>query len=184
MVLLEVRARLIALHGFAVGNQRVMQLVIDGMKLEPADPTMLQARDAILAASAASGGGPLEEKAIWEGFASRGMGFGATVSAANSNPITVGESFDTPNLQLGNVAVVVESCPSAGHADPGESIELAVELTNPLSATATGVTAEIVGGGNANYGDIAGFGSATQNLSYTVRRSNCADDSAHNQHQQ
>ena len=168
MVLLEVRARLIALHGFAVGNQRAMQLAIDGMKLEPADPTMLQARDAILAASAASGGGPLEEKAIWEGFASRGMGFGATVSAANSNPITVGESFDTPNLQIGDVNIVVESCPSAGHADPGESIELAVELTNPLSATATGVTAEIVGGGSASYGDIAGLGSATRNLSYTV----------------
>ncbi len=69
VTLMEVRARLIALHGFAVGNQRVMQLVIDGMKLNPADPTILQARDSILAASAASGGGPLEEKAIWEGFA-------------------------------------------------------------------------------------------------------------------
>ena len=168
MTLLEVRARLIALHGFAVGNQRVMQLVIDGMKLEPADPTILQARDAILAASAASSGGPLEEKAIWEGFAARGMGFGATVSAANSAPITVGESFDTPNLTLGNVAIVEESCPSALHADPGETIALAVQLNNPLSATATGVTAEIVGGGSASYGDIAGLGSATQNLSYTV----------------
>ncbi|HYP53360.1 MAG TPA: M36 family metallopeptidase, partial [Pyrinomonadaceae bacterium] len=58
VTLMEVRARLIALHGFAVGNQRVLQLVTDGMKLNPADPTILNARDSILAASAASGGTP------------------------------------------------------------------------------------------------------------------------------
>src|SRR5688572_20780204 len=146
------------------------------MKLDPADPTILNSRDSILAASAASGGGPAEEKAIWEGFASRGMGFGATVSAANSSPITVTESFDIPNLQLGTVAVENDSCDLGGYADPGESIELAVQLTNPLGANATGVTAEIVGGGSASYPDIPGGGNATQNLSYTVpATADCGD---------
>jgi subtilisin-like proprotein convertase family protein len=168
VTLMEVRARLIALHGFAVGNQRVLQLVTDGMKLNPSDPTILNARDSILAASAASGGTPAEEKAIWEGFAARGMGFGATVSAANSAPITVTESFDTPNLQLGTVQIDADSCDSGGFADPGEAIELAVQLTNPLGAPALGATAEIVGGGSASYGDIPGGGSATQNLSFNV----------------
>ena len=168
MTLLEVRARLIALHGFAVGNQRMLQLVTDGMKLNPADPTILQSRDSIIAASAASGGSAAEEKAIWEGFAARGMGFGATVSAASSAPITVSESFETPNLQLGTIAIQNDSCDAGGFADPGESIELAIQLTNPLGTTATGVTAEIVGGGSASYPDIAGGGNATQNLSYSV----------------
>ncbi|HEY9281902.1 MAG TPA: M36 family metallopeptidase [Pyrinomonadaceae bacterium] len=167
--LLEVRARLIALHGFAVGNQRALQLVTDGMKLEPADPTLLQARDAILAASAASGGGAAEERAIWEGFAARGMGFGATVSAASSAPITVTESFDTPNLLLGAVAVENDACDVSGFADPGEAIELAVQITNPLAGTdAENVTAEIVGGGSAGYGTIPGGGNVTRNLTYTV----------------
>ncbi|MFN2415584.1 MAG: M36 family metallopeptidase, partial [Pyrinomonadaceae bacterium] len=61
MTLLEVRAKLIALHGFAAGNQRMLQITTDGMKLDPADPTILQARDSIIAAAAASGGTPAEE---------------------------------------------------------------------------------------------------------------------------
>jgi extracellular elastinolytic metalloproteinase len=169
MTLLEVRARLITRMGFAAGNQRMLQLVTDGMKLNPINPTILDSRNSILTASAASGGGALEEADIWAGFASRGMGFGATVSGATITPITVTESFDTPNLQLGTVTIAADSCDSAGFADPGESIELAVQLVNPLAGTdALGATAEIVGGGSASYGDIPGGGSATRNLSYTV----------------
>jgi subtilisin-like proprotein convertase family protein len=169
MALLEVRARIIARTGFAAGNQRMLQLVTDAMKLDPANPTLLDGRNSILAASAASGGGAAEENDIWAGFATRGMGFGATVTPAATTPITVTESFDTPNLTLGTVTVADEDCPdNNGYADPGETVELAVQINNPLATAANGATASIVGGGSASYGTIAGNGSATQDIVYTV----------------
>ena len=36
----EVRARIIDRHGSAAGNQRMLQLVTDGMKLDPVNPTL------------------------------------------------------------------------------------------------------------------------------------------------
>src|SRR5262249_56402640 len=53
MALFEVRARLIHRLGWAVGNQRALQLVTDAMKLDPVNPTPTQARDSILLADAA-----------------------------------------------------------------------------------------------------------------------------------
>lgn len=175
MALLEVRARLINRMGFAAGNQRMLQLVTDGMKLDPSNPTLLDGRNSILAASTASGGGAAEEADIWAGFAARGMGFGATVTPAATTPITVTESFNTPNLLLGTVSIAAEDCQDAnGAADPGETVQLAVQLTNPLGTPATGVTATITnpGGGPAvGYGTIGANGNATQNISYTVPNS-------------
>jgi subtilisin-like proprotein convertase family protein len=177
MALLEVRARLINRLGFATGNQRMLQLVTDAMKLDPANPTLLDGRNSLLAASAATGGGAIEEADIWAGFATRGMGYGASVTPAATTPITVTESFDVPNLLLGTVDVVNDACDLSGYADPGEAIELAVQLTNPLSGTdALGTTASIVGGGSASYGDISGGTSATRNISYTVpATADCGD---------
>ena len=51
MALLEVRARFINRLGFANGNQRILQFVTDGMKLDPINPTLLQGRDSIIAAA-------------------------------------------------------------------------------------------------------------------------------------
>ena len=46
------RARFITRLGFAEGNRRILQLVIDGMKGDRVNPTFLDARDSILAAAA------------------------------------------------------------------------------------------------------------------------------------
>ena len=91
----EARANLIAKHGFATGNQLVLQLVTDGMKLSPANPTFLQARDAILMADLVKTGGANETQ-LWAAFAKRGMGVHAT-SPASSTAIGVVESFDVPD---------------------------------------------------------------------------------------
>ena len=40
--------------GFATGNVRQLQFVTDGMKMGPINPTMVQERDAIIAAALAS----------------------------------------------------------------------------------------------------------------------------------
>ena len=57
MMLLEMRARMIARLGWAVGNQRALQIVTDAMKLDVSSPTILQARDTIIAADNAGFGG-------------------------------------------------------------------------------------------------------------------------------
>ena len=58
------------------GNNLAMQLVMDGMKLQPSNPTFLDARDAILAADQGANGGANQDT-IWRVFARRGMGFTA-----------------------------------------------------------------------------------------------------------
>ena len=164
MALLEVRARIITRLGFATGNQRTLQIVTDGMKLDPLNPNLLQGRNSILAADCAGFGGA-DELDIWSGFATRGMGFSARVNAGSS----VTEAFDVPNLTIGNVTVTDDSCDNAGAADPGETVTLNIPLTNPFcGTTATGVSAAIVGFGTASYGDIAPGATATQGITFTV----------------
>ena len=54
-----------------------MQLVIDGMKLQPCSPGFVDGRDAILAADELLTGGD-NQCEIWAGFAKRGLGTGAS----------------------------------------------------------------------------------------------------------
>ena len=59
------------------GNNRALQLVMDGMKFQPCRPGMQDGRNAILAADVALTGGA-NQCEIWRGFAKRGMGFSAS----------------------------------------------------------------------------------------------------------
>ncbi|KAJ3108181.1 hypothetical protein HDU97_002093 [Phlyctochytrium planicorne] len=59
------------------GNIRFMQDFVDGLKLQPCNPTFLKARDAILQATKQNTNGKFT-CAVWKGFAKRGLGFGAT----------------------------------------------------------------------------------------------------------
>jgi len=163
--LLEMRARLITRLGFAVGNQRALQLVTDGMKLDPISPNMLQGRNSILLADCAGFGGQ-DELDIWAGFAARGMGFSAKYNSATS----VTEAFDLPNISLGAVTISNDSCaPPDGFPDPGESLTLTIPLSNPFCATlATEVTISVNGGAPVSYGDIPAGGTASQDIPFTV----------------
>jgi hypothetical protein len=76
------------------GNNLALQLLMDGMKLQPCSPGMVDGRDAILAADQALTGGA-NQCAIWEGFAKRGLGFSA--DQGSSFDRTDGtEAFDLP----------------------------------------------------------------------------------------
>jgi len=84
----EVRANLINKFGWTTGNQLVLQIVTDGMKLSPANPTFLQARDAIIQADFVANAGANRNE-IWAGFAKRGMGAACPMDAvrlASLNP--------------------------------------------------------------------------------------------------
>ncbi len=161
MMLLEVRAKLIARLGFAVGNERALQLVTDGLKLSPLSPTMVQARDAILAAAAA-GGDSGDATDIWSGFAIRGMGFGASTNGTN-----VVESFAVPGVNQAQALVVGDSqCNNNGVAEPGEVIDLQVPLTNSAAVTALNTILSVNAAANRNYGDIVA--STTVSRTHTV----------------
>jgi hypothetical protein len=95
IALWEVRANLITKHGWTNGNKLMLQLVTDGMKLSPANPTFLQARDAIILADHINNNGT-NYLDLWAGFAKRGMGASAT-SPASSTTAGVQEAFDLPD---------------------------------------------------------------------------------------
>ena len=105
VTLWEARARFCHKYGNAAGNQMMLQLVIDGMKLSPANPLFLQARDAILQADRVDNGGANQDL-LWASFAKRGMGYFAS-SPANSTTTGVGESFVTPSDTNAPVLAVI-----------------------------------------------------------------------------
>ncbi|MBM3735282.1 MAG: hypothetical protein FJW39_05785 [Acidobacteria bacterium] len=90
----DIRANLIRQFGEREGRRRVRLLVIDGMKLSPPAPSMVDMRDAILLADRVGFRGESQEQ-IWAGFAKRGLGVLAqSFSAASTH---VSPSFDTPS---------------------------------------------------------------------------------------
>lgn len=64
------------------GNNICIQLVIDGMKLQPCSPGFLDGRNAILKADSINNGAA-NSCLIWEVFARRGMGFFAKQGSSN-----------------------------------------------------------------------------------------------------
>jgi hypothetical protein len=94
------RANLIRKYGYATGNQTILQLVVDGMKLSPANPTFLDARDAILMADLVDNSG-VNQCLLWDAFAKMGMGKSATTTGdSDRNPV---EAFDTPSTCTPNI---------------------------------------------------------------------------------
>jgi len=74
------------------GNTLALQLVTDGMKLQPCTPTFVSSRDAILKAEKALTNGK-HRCAIWKAFALRGVGEKAVGGDAQGN---VKEDFTVP----------------------------------------------------------------------------------------
>ena len=70
VTLWDLRASLVAKHGAAAGNELILRLVTDGMKLAPANPNFVQARDAILQAELVYSGGANRNE-LWAAFAKR-----------------------------------------------------------------------------------------------------------------
>lgn len=91
-MLWEVYAALVSEHGFnhdiydgwrSGGNNLAVQLVIDGMKMQPCEPGFVDARDAIFDADEALTGGR-NRCLLWRAFAKRGLGTKAEQGASTS----------------------------------------------------------------------------------------------------
>ncbi|KAJ2386399.1 hypothetical protein GGI05_004396 [Coemansia sp. RSA 2603] len=100
-IIYEVLWALVDKNGFAPdlfardltkGNTLMLQLLLDGMKLQPCSPSFIDARDAILQAEQNLTGGK-NQCAIWRAFAKRGMG----PSASGSDDDTHTEDYLVPD---------------------------------------------------------------------------------------
>ncbi|HYP01864.1 MAG TPA: M36 family metallopeptidase [Pyrinomonadaceae bacterium] len=161
----EVRGKLIEKYGLLGGNNRMLQLVTDGMKLDPAEPTQVSGRDSIIAANCAGFAGA-DELVLWEGFRIRGLGFRASTTTEATRVV---ESFEGPNLRLGTVNAAEQSGDGDTVIEPGETVRLTLPLTNILCANnATGVTATVTGGTTANYDTVPAGTTEAQTVDYTV----------------
>ncbi|KAJ2356959.1 hypothetical protein GGF43_001751, partial [Coemansia sp. RSA 2618] len=100
-ILYEVMWALIEKNGFAddifahdltKGNSIMLQILLDGMKLQPCTPTFIDARDAIIQAEDNLTGGK-NKCEIWTAFAKRGLG--AKASGKDGGPHT--EDYSVPS---------------------------------------------------------------------------------------
>jgi Zn-dependent metalloprotease len=97
------------------GNNKAIQLVIDGLKLQPCSPGFVDARNAIIKADSIRYGGANRDL-IWNTFARRGLGYTATQGSTNSVADGVAK-FDLPPGVVGisdaeNLARFIELSPN------------------------------------------------------------------------
>ncbi|AZA85051.1 T9SS C-terminal target domain-containing protein [Chryseobacterium lactis] len=77
------------------GSARVLQLVVNALKLQPCYPNFVKGRDAILAAEQARTGG-VDKCMIWKTFAKRGLGVNASSGGLNGR--WLGSDQPAPDL--------------------------------------------------------------------------------------
>lgn len=128
-------------YTFEQAQVRMKRYFVASLKLTPPDPTILEARDALLAAALASDEG--DYRLFWEAFARRGAGVGAEGppkdSATNQG---VKESYDiTSDVQISDATLKddVISCDHDGILDSGEvgTISFSVRNSGPNPLTET-----------------------------------------------
>jgi hypothetical protein len=89
------------------GNNKVMQLVLDGLKLQPCGSGFVDSRNALLFADVALTGGD-NQCLIWQVFARRGLGASAVQGTSASNTDGV-EAYDIPLASI-NTTVTKNTC--------------------------------------------------------------------------
>ena len=111
------------------GNNIALQLVLQGMKLQPCQPGFLDARNAILAADSLLYQGQYQNT-IWAAFARRGMGYGAQQGSSGSATDQTA-AYDTPppvSLVKGPALVA------------GNTFDMAIQVKSELTTPTTPYT--------------------------------------------
>ncbi|ORX83846.1 extracellular metallo proteinase 3 [Anaeromyces robustus] len=78
------------------GNVLAIQIVIDALKIQPCNPTFLEARDAIVLAQKQRFNKKDLHCFIWKGFAKRGMGVNAKPPSQEGDQIVYTNDFEIP----------------------------------------------------------------------------------------
>jgi len=167
-MLWEMTWELVAVHGWdndyytgTGGNNIAMQLVTEGLKLQPCSPGFIDGRDAILAADDALNGGA-NKCLIWNAFAKRGLGFSASQGSTGSRSDGT-ESFDMPpscNLGIDKTSDVAEIAPggiitytlTATNSTDGTINNIVI--TDPIPDNATYVAGSASNGGTESGGIV------------------------------
>ena len=128
---------------FAQAQQRMKDDLVLAYKMTPNAPTLLEARNALLAAAYSHD--PKDFQLFWTAFAKRGAGAGAIApDRFDPNNATVVESFVTGGelALVGNsLSVSVYDCDHDAYLDNGEVGHVTVTLENVGSSTLTSTTA-------------------------------------------
>jgi hypothetical protein len=107
------------------GNNKAVQLVMDGMKLQPCNPGFVDGRDAILAADQLNYNGD-NQCLIWEVFARRGIGFSARQGSTDDRNDGL-QAFDLPPACRNKAELYKSSTPTI---QSREAFEVALQLNN------------------------------------------------------
>lgn len=159
------------------GNNKAIQLVIDGLKLQACSPGFVDSRDAIIKADSINNGGANRDL-LWNVFARRGLG--ASASQGTTSSVTDGVAkFDVPPdvtgiIEKTNLASYIQLSPNptSGIA----TLVLPDQLDN-AQVTITDITGKVVMSGIAHADasqHISIDMSAYQNGLYLVKLTNGA----------
>jgi hypothetical protein len=152
------------------GNRRWIQIVYDAWLLDPATVSMLDARDAYLAADVMRFGGANQAE-LWRAFAQRGMGSGAV---SNTNEDTDAKpSFESPAETNATVTFNAVAADEAGTAVPasiyvGKYEDRATPIADTNSATSLSSTAKFVPGTYDFVVQAPGYGLARFTQTFTA----------------
>ncbi|MFL6006849.1 MAG: M36 family metallopeptidase [Gaiellaceae bacterium] len=142
------------------GNRRWIQIVYDAWLLDAATVSMLDARDAYLAADVMRFGGANQTE-LWRAFAQRGMGSGA--SSNTNTDSSARPSFESPAETNATVTFNAVAADEAGAAVPakiyvGRYEDRAVPIADTNPATSLPNTAKFVPGTYDFIVQAAGYG--------------------------
>jgi uncharacterized repeat protein (TIGR01451 family) len=118
------------------GNNIALQLVVDGLKLQPCSPGFVDARNAILQADQTNNGG-VNQCLIWNAFAKRGLGYSATQGSSGSRSDGV-QAFDVPAACLQTLKITKSASPSPATA--GQPLTYSLLVENQTAGTLSNVT--------------------------------------------
>ena len=76
--------------------KKQIQIVIDALKIQPCNPSFLEARDAIVLAQKQRFNDKDLHCAIWKGFAKRGMGINAQPPSQSGDEFLYIDNYDVP----------------------------------------------------------------------------------------
>jgi hypothetical protein len=159
-------------RSFAQAHERMRRYLVASMKATPVSPTLLEARDALLAVAYASD--PADHALFAQAFARRGAGLRALAPPRDSlNNLPLKEDFTFgSDLSIAGAELTdaLSSCDADGFLDNGEAGQLTVTVKNTgagaLQATTGTVTSATPGvrfpnGGALAFGPSPPFGLAT-----------------------
>jgi extracellular elastinolytic metalloproteinase len=147
------------------GNKLAWQLVLDAMKLQPANPTFAQARDAILQADQVLTGGTNQNE-IWQAFARRGMGFSFN-SGSNSSSLSVVAATNVPPVD----PVITAQTPLSAQTQVTPVSSMSFTFSEAIDPTSFSLGSDVtfVGPGSVDLsGSLTGFAFSNGNKTLTV----------------